>query len=150
MKMERKNRADYLALRESGKSLQEIADIYGVSKQRVHEVLSEKSRTHKRTELRQQVKDLQAEVERLNKIIESGRKFLRESVVPLKELAMDISLKYEPCGYYCDPDAWGGGHHDHKLFNQAKYLFGSGLEDYLPIELDPFPEDRADQQTERF
>lgn len=145
--MERKNRTEYLALRESGKSLQEIADMYGVSKQRVHEVLSEKSRTHKRTELRQQVRDLRAEVDRLNKIIEVGRTFFRESVEPLRQLAMDISLKYEPCGYYCDEAC---GHVDHKLCNQAKYLFGSGLEDYLPIELDPFPERRADQQTGRF
>lgn len=148
--MERKNRAEYLALRESGKSLQQIADMYGVSKQRVHEVLSEKSSNNKRTELRQSVKELQAEVERLKTIIESGQKFFRESVEPLRQLAMDISLKYEPCGYYCDPDEYGGGHRDHKLYNHAKYLFGSGLEDYLPIELDPFPDRRADQQTGRF
>ena len=90
---------------------------------------------------------LRAEVEQSRKIIEAGRTFFKESVEPLRQLAMDISLKYEPCGYYCDEDY---GHVDHNLCNQAKYLFGSGLEDYLPIELDPFPERRADQQTGRF
>ncbi len=96
------------------------------------------------------IQELEAEVEQSRKVIEAGRVFLKDHVEPLRQLAMDISLKYEPCGYYCDPDGWGGGHHDHKLFNHAKYLFGSGLEDYLPIALDPFPNKRADQQTGRF
>lgn len=96
------------------------------------------------------IKELEVEVEQSRKIIEAGRTFFKERVEPLRQLAMDISLKYEPCGYYCDPDAWGGGHHDHQLFNQAKYLFGSGLEDYLPVALDPFPDNRADQQVGRF
>ena len=104
-------------------------------------------RNHEIERLERALAESREECRRLKQIIEDGRKFFKESVEPLRQLAMDISLKYEPCGYYCDPDEWGGGHHDHKLFNHAKYLFGSGLEDYLPIELDPFPEHRADQQT---
>jgi hypothetical protein len=102
------------------------------------------------THRNREIERLERENKALKQIIEDGRKFMKEHVEPLRQLAMDVSMKYEPCGYYCDPDEWGGGHHDHKLFNHAKYLFGSGLEDYLPIELDPFPEHRADQQTGRF
>lgn len=88
---------------------------------------------------------------KLKNIVEAGRKFMAEKVEPVRLLAMDISMKYEPCGYYCDPGEDGGGHHDHKLFNWAKYLFGSGEEDYLPVELDPFPERRVDRErTGRF
>lgn len=93
------------------------------------------------------LRSLTEDLQRLDKVVNDGRKFMRDSVEPLRQLAMDISLKYEPCGYYCDETV---GHVDHKLCNQAKYLFGSGLEDYLPIELDPFPDNRADQQTGRF
>lgn len=67
--MERKNRLEYLQLRDSGKSLQEIADMFGVSKQRVHEVLSEKSKRENRTELRQEINQLQAELQRLQQAL---------------------------------------------------------------------------------
>lgn len=25
-----------------------------------------------------------------------------------------------PCGYYCDPDEWGGGHHDHEFWSHIR------------------------------
>jgi uncharacterized small protein (DUF1192 family) len=83
---------------------------------------------------------LAAEKQRAEKAesdLAAGKKFLSEDVTRLRELAMEISLKYEPCGYYCDPGADGYGHHDHKLYNMAKYLFGDGVKEYLPESLRP-------------
>jgi len=63
--MERKNRAEYLALRESGKSLQEIADMHGVTKQRVHEVLQERSKREKLTDMRLRAESAELEVRQI-------------------------------------------------------------------------------------
>ena len=42
-------------------------------------------------------------------------------VIHTLELAMVISLKHEPCGYYCDEAV---GHVDHRLFNWARASLG--------------------------
>lgn len=97
--------------------------------------------THAPAEVLHAMREADEYIQRMESDLNAGRQFLKERVAPLRELAMDISLKYEPCGYYCDESV---GHVDHKLFNHAKYLFGSGIEDYLPVSLDPFPENRAD------
>lgn len=65
-------------------------------------------------------------------LVHAYRRFLTEFVEPFRREAMEVSLKYEPCGYYCDPDQYGGGHHDHGLYIKAKFLYGNGIEDYVP------------------
>lgn len=69
-------------------------------------------------------------------VIEAYKRFILEHVEPLRQLAMEISEKYEPCGYYCDERV---GHVDHKLFNSAKYLYqaGDGKQFSIPDELLP-------------
>lgn len=71
----------------------------------------------------QAVEGLASEVRRLAEAVNAYQKFILDHVEPLRQEAMDISLKYEPCGYYCDEEH---GHIDHKLFNDAKYLYGAG------------------------
>lgn len=39
------------------------------------------------------------------------------SIAPVLDMAMDISIRYQPCGYYCDEIV---GHVDHELFNWAR------------------------------
>lgn len=62
-------------------------------------------------------------------LVHAYRRFLLNYVEPLRKEAYEVSLKYEPCGYYCDPDEYGGGHHDHGLAIKAKFLYGNGIDD---------------------
>lgn len=71
----------------------------------------------------QAVEGLASEVRRLAEAVKAYQKFILDHVESLRQEAMDISLKYEPCGYYCDEEH---DHIDHKLFNDAKYLYGAG------------------------
>lgn len=84
---------------------------------------------------------LMREVEETKTLLNGYRSWLKKHVEPLRRLAMEISLKYEPCGYYCDPDEYGGGHHDHKLFNWAKFLYGDGIQSYTPENADELLKD---------
>lgn len=65
--------------------------------------------------------EAQAERDRLKAKLEAMTEAMKQSLLTL-DLAMDISLKYEPCGYYCSERA---GHVDHKLFNWARESKGS-------------------------
>lgn len=74
----------------------------------------------------------------LHELVEGYRRWIVEKLEPMRQLAMEISLRYEPCGYYCDPDEYGGGHHDHKLFNWAKYLYSDGITPTTPEDVYTF------------
>lgn len=74
----------------------------------------------------------------LRELVEGYRKWIAEKLEPMRQLAMETSLRYEPCGYYCDPDEYGGGHHDHKLFNWAKYLYSDGITPTTPEDVYAF------------
>lgn len=75
-------------------------------------------------------------IRELEGIVKGYREWIAKHVEPMRQLAMEISLKYEPCGYYCDPDDYISGHHDHQLFNSAKFLYGNGDERYTPEDVD--------------
>lgn len=71
----------------------------------------------------QSVEAMASEIRRLREQIETYKKFIGETVEPLRQEAMEVSEKYEPCGYYCDPHV---GHVDHRLYNHAKFLYRAG------------------------
>lgn len=65
--------------------------------------------------------------------------FIADHVEPLRHQAIEVSERYEPCGYYCDESV---GHVDgHPLARDAKWLYGDGVSQYLcPPILHPHAE----------
>lgn len=55
--------------------------------------------------------------------------FIADHVEPLRHQAIEVSERYEPCGYYCDERV---GHVDgHPLARDAMWLYGDGVDQYL-------------------